>query len=344
VTPTCSCGRATGRPYTTDQCWPCWMRLYGPATRAKPGPRPTASASEAPLPCPFEGAVVEYAPCNCADKDVRLCNHPEADIDKCVRGPSRDPAKVRSCADCPDRPARAADAPAPWKEAGGMHCYIITAPGRESSLAQTLASFAASDWGEPVCVVRQADAPPASAWQAVRDNFRRMLELAHADGCDWVLACEDDIAVNRHLRWNLEHWAPVLVGELDFGSLYLPHLVADPWKSEHPEIATRFPKRRPGGRYPRTALWGAQALLFSRRFVGWLLDDWDKLRGRSQDGRVFQCADRHGCRLFYHMPALVQHRGGVSAFHTPAHHDPSFDPDWRAPGLCGLLNRLEAVR
>lgn len=120
----CTCDRhRPGFPWGPGDCVLCWTwhnregfraafghagavaeppRVEGSRVTAAPGPPPPCQ----PPPCPDEGPVVESATCNCADPEsrhVRLCLSADPSApDKCVRGPSADPA-VRSCAACPLR-------------------------------------------------------------------------------------------------------------------------------------------------------------------------------------------------------------------------------------------------
>jgi dissimilatory sulfite reductase (desulfoviridin) alpha/beta subunit len=50
--------------------------------------------------CRFEGDAVEYPPCGCVRKVVRVCEHDAADWSRCTRGESADP-DVQSCQRCP---------------------------------------------------------------------------------------------------------------------------------------------------------------------------------------------------------------------------------------------------
>ncbi len=58
--------------------------------------------------CPYEGIVVESAPCNCDDKHVRICHHPEADFDRCTSGYVRG-SPYPSCLECRGDPRSLGD-------------------------------------------------------------------------------------------------------------------------------------------------------------------------------------------------------------------------------------------
>lgn len=53
------------------------------------------------VPCQHEGSILEYATCNCENKHVRNCDHPELDDARCTRGPNN--GAVRACLTCPLR-------------------------------------------------------------------------------------------------------------------------------------------------------------------------------------------------------------------------------------------------
>ena len=208
--------------------------------------------------------------------------------------------------------------------------YVVTYPANAASLTPTLASVRASDWGEEPTVVTQ---PPA--WPKCREsgsrNYKRALEAAAADGCDFALLLEDDVRVNRHIRYNLLANPLVARDQCDYLSLFMPDLVADPWERQEPHLGYRLAKPRYLGSnrlWARGRVWGAQAYLLSRRFALAALERWDRLR-EGQDSRVISVCSEFRLPLWYTAPCLADHAPLVSAFGTPDAYAADFDPDFR---------------
>src|SRR5262249_4547505 len=152
--------------------------------------------------------------------------------------------------------------------------YLITCQGRDAMLEKTLASFAESDWGEePVIIKNQPDETPG--WRSTAINSRRAMQTAWDDGVDWMLFVEGDVFVNRNLRHNLLNWKPLRDRAVDFGSLYIPAKILDPWvgvnRAENWRIARQ--SRKYTGDWTKDHIWGSQAYLLSRRFLWRLLQD-----------------------------------------------------------------------
>lgn len=162
-------------------------------------------------------------------------------------------------------------------------------------------------------------------------NYKRALEQAAADGCDFALILEDDVRVGRHLRHNLTALPLVARDQCDYLGLYIPDLIADPWDRAEPHLGYRLAKplyAGPNRGWERHRLWGAQAYLLSRRFVLAALDRWDRLAD-TQDTRVLTVCAEFRVPLWYTAPCLVEHAPVRSAFGTPAARAPDFDPDFR---------------
>jgi hypothetical protein len=208
--------------------------------------------------------------------------------------------------------------------------FLVTYPANAASLALTLESIRASDWGEePAVVTQPADWPPG--WDSGPRNYRRALEAAASDGCDFALVLEDDVRVNRHLRHNLLTNPLVARDQCDYLSLYIPDLIADPWERREEHLGYRLARPRYAGSnalWSRSRVWGAQGLLLSRRFVLAALARWDRLAS-GQDTRVISVCAEFGLPLWYTAPCLVEHAPLGSAFGTPTAHAPDFDPDFR---------------
>lgn len=224
--------------------------------------------------------------------------------------------------------------------------YVVTCPGREAVLAQTLASVRDSDWPhEPVVLTQSADWPVG--WDSTSRMYRTALRRAWDDEAWWAVVLEDDVLVSRHLWHNLTHWHPLTTGQLHWGSLFVPDTIADPWQRECPELHYRLARRAlvhgPGHQWQKHRLYGSQAYVFSRGGLGVFLEHWDSQTG-GQDARAVTIADAHGWPLWYALPSLVEHNPQTSAFGTPPMFAPDFAADVRfGPPPVGTYRHPEGV-
>lgn len=208
--------------------------------------------------------------------------------------------------------------------------YVVTYGANAESLNPTLASIRESDWGsEPVVVMQPTD------WPVSRDNgsrnYKRALEAAAADGCDFAFILEDDVLVNRHLRHNLLASPLVQRDQCDYFSLFIPDLIAEPWERFEPHLGYRLARPRysgPNQLWERSRVYGTQGVLLSRRFVLAALERWDRLV-EGQDTRVISVCAEFRLPLWYSVPCLVEHVPRISAFGTPMAYAPDFDADFR---------------
>jgi len=213
---------------------------------------------------------------------------------------------------------------------------IITCPGREKLLKQTVESMQATDLlrGHATCFIQRDETTFERRQERQEHNslaaLKRMVETPLRP--DLILFCEDDIVFNPHLRHNLERWSPLRnhqrntpgqpkpsLREYFFGSLYDPtirELSAHP--EEHYFIADP------------EAVYGSQAFVMSRAMAEYFVAHWWEVPGM-QDIKMSRLAARLG-PIHYHMPSLVQHVGVVSTWTDDArfHDTKSFDGEWRA--------------
>ena len=70
--------------------------------------------------------------------------------------------------------------------------YVVTCPGREHVLAETLASIRKSDWPDEPAVLRQPANWPVG-WESTSRMYRSVLQHAWEDGCWWAVVLEDDL-------------------------------------------------------------------------------------------------------------------------------------------------------
>jgi hypothetical protein len=210
-----------------------------------------------------------------------------------------------------------------------LRAYFFSYAANQQSLRLTLEDFRQSDWGEEPIVLMQPDDWPPGKESASR-NYRRILEHAYEDGCDFALILEDDVRVNRRLRHNLTTLPLVRRDQCDYLSLFLPDLIDRPWQRQERHLGYRLAKplyAGPNRLWERHRIWGSQAYLLSRRFLGAALERWDRLR-EGQDARVLSVCGELRLPLWYTYPCLVEHAPLTSAFATPAARAPDFDPDF----------------
>ena len=211
-----------------------------------------------------------------------------------------------------------------------FRAYVATYPANRDSLDMTLADFRQSDWGsDPNVFVQPAD------WPTGRDsgsnNYRRILEHAANDECDYALVLEDDVRVCRHLRHNLSTLPLVRRGQCDYLSLFMPDLVADPWQRQEPHLGYRLARPRYGGpnkMWQKYRVWGSQAYVLSRLLILAALERWDRLK-EGQDTRMLGVCSELKAPLWYTAPCWAEHAPLRTAFQTPPAYAPDFDPDFR---------------
>jgi methyltransferase family protein len=211
-----------------------------------------------------------------------------------------------------------------------LRAYCFSYAGNQHSLRLTLEDFRKSDWGEEPMVFMQPDDWPTGKASASR-NYRRILEHAYEDGCDFALILEDDVRVSRHLRHNLTTLPLIRRDQCDYLSLFLPDLIEKPWQRQERHLGYRLAKplyAGPNRLWERYRIWGSQAYVLSRRFVRAALERWDRLK-EGQDARVLSICNELQLPLWYNCPCLVEHAPLTSAFATPPTRAPDFDADFR---------------
>src|SRR5688572_33280847 len=100
---------------------------------------------------------------------------------------------------------------------------MVSCPEREQIRAQTLASWAETDWGEAP-PVEMDDGKALLIARRIEQTWLRALQAVAVDDVDFALLLEDDLEFNRFLRHNLTRWPPLLgisnPGLPFFASLY----------------------------------------------------------------------------------------------------------------------------
>lgn len=181
---------------------------------------------------------------------------------------------------------------------------VMTCDGREASLAETLTSLSASDWGGSPLIVRDTDrlADPRISQTT---TAHQLLTQASEREWDYLIFCEDDVSFNRHLRHNLEVWL----------------------SSETVRVGTVYCCSCDESEAPAWNIGGSQAIVINRSVLGSILTKWDKWpSGWMQDLRIYRTVKA----VPIHQPNLVQHRQIQSTWNGPTHQSRTFAPDYRA--------------
>ncbi|MGH7172711.1 MAG: class I SAM-dependent methyltransferase, partial [Gemmataceae bacterium] len=210
-----------------------------------------------------------------------------------------------------------------------LRAYCVSYPANQHSLRLTLENFRQGDWGEEPMVFMQPDDWPKGKPSASR-NYRRVLEHAYEDGCDFALILEDDVRVNRRLRHNLTNLPLLRRDQCDYLSLFMPDLIVSPWLRDERHLGYRLAKplyAGPNQLWERHRIWGSQGYVLSRRFLRAALERWDRLN-EGQDTRVMTICRELQLPLWYSCPCLVEHAPLTSAFGTPSARAPDFDADF----------------
>jgi len=211
-----------------------------------------------------------------------------------------------------------------------LRAYFVSYAANRESLRLTLEWFRTSDWGEEPGVFVQPEDWPIGMPSASR-NYKRALEAASADGCDFAVLLEDDVRVCRHLRANLTAIPLLRRDQCDYFSLFMPDLIASPWERHEKHLGYRLAKplyAGPERTWTKSRLWGAQGYVLSRRFILKALEVWDGLKG-GKDGRVMTICRQLQLPLWYSAPCLIQHAPLRSAHGTPATYAADFREDFR---------------
>ena len=173
---------------------------------------------------------------------------------------------------------------------------IQTCPGREAALADTLASMAQSDIGEPDAVLVH----PAGA--SIQEHFLSTLRAIAASGREYGIRFEDDVLVNRHIVHNALRW-PAL-DRADFGAGWLfgsgfMHAQLRDVHEDAPELPAPWPD-----------VCGSLGVLVRVADVAELVSDvpenWPPADGQ-QDRALSRAVWWLDRRVYVHSPSLVEH-------------------------------------
>ena len=211
-----------------------------------------------------------------------------------------------------------------------LRAYMMTYPANRESAELTRANIGQSDWGDELHVFEQPADWPAGKPSASR-NYKRILEQALADRCDFALILEDDVRVCRNLRHNLITVPLVRRDQCDYLSLFMPDLISSPWERLEPHLGYRLARplySGPNRRWEKHRLFGSLGYLLSRRLIEALVERWDRLK-EAQDTRVISVCAELKLPMWYTSPCWVEHAPLRSAFGTPITYAPDFDENFR---------------
>ena len=199
-----------------------------------------------------------------------------------------------------------------------IDAVMISCPERARMRCQTLEDLSKTDWaGHPLRVV--VDPGCGNDYRKRQTHCALLaLEKGLEGQGDFILYLEDDLAFNRHIHHNLQHWGLLRTGRVTLASLYNPGVK---------ELACDLGNR--ARLVPPRSVFGSQAFLIARETARRLVDGWNKIQGM-QDIRISRLAGRLGSPVFYHAPSLVQHIGHASVWGGRFHQAVDYDPLWRA--------------
>ena len=197
--------------------------------------------------------------------------------------------------------------------------YMLSCPERETIRVQTIANLVATDWSlAPAVQLDQTTFQRKQERQEV--TALGLLQKAIMDGPDYILFLEDDLLFNQYLRYNLEHWYPLLnTGRKQafFGSLYNPTIGEQERDNQRAYFIAK-PDR----------IYGSQAFLLSLETACYVVHHWYEVEGM-QDIKISRLATRLS-PAYYHVPSLVQHVGSKSTWGGYYHVTHDFKADWKA--------------
>jgi len=201
-----------------------------------------------------------------------------------------------------------------------MHvsAFVMSCEERQVTLAQTLASLAASGWDSPPEIILDqefGDSKLGRIW----DTWKRMIARAARAETPYVLLLEDDVIFGGWFTHNVHSWrllrgVPYNAGF--YASLYnpgLPYVMRN--ESENYQVAD-----------PRW-VWGSQALLLSTSTARYIDRNWHNLN-LNPDLRMPRLV-RPITAVYYHVPSLVDHAPAPTTWGGMVHSAIDFDPDWR---------------
>jgi hypothetical protein len=230
---------------------------------------------------------------------------------------------------------------------------IVTCPGRERELMQTVGSWAQTDFGNALNPNGDHEMPliqlhtNSDEQQQLRQEHNAlaalMLALARRDA-NFVLFMADDLVFNRHLRHNLENWKPLREGgshqtEFFFASLCDSTLREPKRNKRQPEQNKTEGDEQPPERNEQEncfiahpeSVFGSQCCLLSMTLAQYMVEHWWEVPGL-KDIKMSRLAARC-CPIHYHTPSLVQHRAVQSASGGPVHETQDFSGEFRAAAL-----------
>lgn len=207
--------------------------------------------------------------------------------------------------------------------------FVQTVKGRETVLADSLASIEVSDIVEYTLATHDPEEMPVQAF------FFSLLERMAKAETELVVRLEDDIIVNKYIRHNVENWPALDDPEFGAGWLFVMRSVTGPsWFHSH--------RMMPSGEMWRSHLpiHGGVGYVFKTKDMPALIEALQPFKdhGDLMDVGVSSAIDRMARRLYLHMPSLLEHRLDVASSMNHHHSIENstagglFEPDWRRGG------------
>jgi glycosyltransferase involved in cell wall biosynthesis len=203
---------------------------------------------------------------------------------------------------------------------------IITCNRAESGLRLACEQLRRAGFYEPIHIFCEPDSAviPAERGLNVHVNNVRLGNVGNWVHClrfltehtnaEFILVCEDDIAVSQNAKTLLESQLHHLPDEIGFWSLYTPSRDRDLFQGE-----TGWVQLNRGWE-----AWGTQAMCFPRRAALRLIE-FEALNAPAPfsgptDAIVAKYFLDRGSPCFYHNPSLVEHVGAISTIGTAVFH------------------------
>lgn len=157
----------------------------------------------------------------------------------------------------------------------------------------------------------------------------RLAEEAKKRGCDWMLRLEDDIVVNRHIRYNVLKWPALREQVFGYGTLFC----IDSWP---PSIFHKYSPNLYTLRTPHIA--GAQGQVLPTSKVPEIIEKTLETKDLpvSFDSSISSAVSALGLENFVHIPALVNvseahQKSTLSEVSCATESTKSFAPRWKRP-------------
>lgn len=201
-----------------------------------------------------------------------------------------------------------------------MIIAITTAPRPRPTLQKTIQSLRRAKFDQPIHIFAEPDSVYIANNQltyhenddtlgAFRNYHRALKWLLDNTDDQYIMVCQDDIALNRNARYKLEEFLreqPKKMETTGYISLYL---------SRHHKDLGKYKGFNEHKIDWHPCFWGALCYVFTRHGLKALLDNQEYKeyrRNEKIDCIICHCFLQMGFRMWYHSPSLVDHTGNHS--------------------------------